>query len=147
MKLTDEQIAAIRDGTEGVTPYVVFTDGGIHLRERDMNGIMPKIGHVKASKLVSHIARCDPDTIRALATEVLESRADIARLWEALALASDLVDGSLRKVERVEARVAELEALLDVDRLEEIITDSIDLDWTPRDAAKAIVRAMGGDKP
>lgn len=33
---------------------------------------------------------------------------------------------------------------LDVDRLEEIITDSIDLDWTPRVAAKAIVRAMGG---
>jgi hypothetical protein len=36
---------------------------------------------------------------------------------------------------------------LDVDHLEEIITDSIDLDWTPRTAAKAIVRAMGGDKP
>ena len=36
---------------------------------------------------------------------------------------------------------------LDVDRLEEIITESIDLDWTPRDAARAIVRAMGGDKP
>jgi hypothetical protein len=38
-----------------------------------------------------------------------------------------------------------LALLLDVDRLEEIITDSIDLDWTPRTAAKAIVRAMGGD--
>jgi hypothetical protein len=35
-------------------------------------------------------------------------------------------------------------ASLDVDRLEEIITDSIDLDWNPRTAAKAIVRAMGG---
>ena len=34
---------------------------------------------------------------------------------------------------------------LDEERLTEIITDSIDLDWTPRDAAKAIVRAMGGD--
>jgi hypothetical protein len=33
---------------------------------------------------------------------------------------------------------------LDVDRLTDIITDSIDLDWTPRTAAKAIVRAMGG---
>ena len=33
---------------------------------------------------------------------------------------------------------------LDVDRLTDIITDSIDLDWTPRDAARAIVRAMGG---
>jgi hypothetical protein len=34
---------------------------------------------------------------------------------------------------------------LDEDNLTDIITDSIDLDWTPRDAAKAIVRAMGGD--
>ena len=37
-----------------------------------------------------------------------------------------------------------LALLLDEDRLEEIITDSIDLDWTPRTAAKAIVRAMKG---
>lgn len=40
-----------------------------------------------------------------------------------------------------------LEALLaslDEERLEEIITDSIDLDWTPRTAARAIVRAMKG---
>lgn len=29
--------------------------------------------------------------------------------------------------------------------LTDIITDSIDMDWTPRDAAKAIVRAMGWD--
>jgi hypothetical protein len=46
-----------------------------------------------------------------------------------------------------EARVADLEATLknfDEDRLEEIITDSIDLDWTPRTAARAIVRAMKG---
>lgn len=50
-----------------------------------------------------------------------------------------------RKTWCAEARVAKLEALLDVDRLTDIITDSIDLDWTPRDAAKAIVRAMGGD--
>jgi hypothetical protein len=48
------------------------------------------------------------------------------------------------KLAAAEARVAELEALLDVDRLTDIITDSIDLDWTPRTAAKAIVRAMGG---
>lgn len=34
---------------------------------------------------------------------------------------------------------------LDVDDLTDIITDSIDIDWTPRDAAKAIVRAMGGE--
>jgi hypothetical protein len=35
-------------------------------------------------------------------------------------------------------------ASFDEERLEEIITDSIDLDWTPRDAARAIVRAMKG---
>ena len=33
---------------------------------------------------------------------------------------------------------------LDEDHLADIITDSMDLDWTPRTAAKAIVRAMGG---
>jgi hypothetical protein len=37
-----------------------------------------------------------------------------------------------------------LALLLDEERLTEIITDSIDLDWTPRTAAKAIVRAMKG---
>jgi hypothetical protein len=37
-----------------------------------------------------------------------------------------------------------LRAICDEDRLEEIITDSIDLDWTPRTAARAIVRAMKG---
>jgi hypothetical protein len=49
----------------------------------------------------------------------------------------------------IATEVLETRALLasfDEDRLEEIITDSIDLDWTPRTAAKAIVRAMkGGD--
>jgi hypothetical protein len=45
------------------------------------------------------------------------------------------------------AGIDALALLLDVDRLEEIITDSIDIDWTPRTAARAIVRAMGGDRP
>jgi hypothetical protein len=43
--------------------------------------------------------------------------------------------------------VQETRALLasfDEERLTEIITDSIDLDWTPRTAARAIVRAMKG---
>jgi hypothetical protein len=31
------------------------------------------------------------------------------------------------------------------DIITDIITDSIDLDWTPRTAAMALVRAMGGD--
>jgi hypothetical protein len=42
------------------------------------------------------------------------------------------------------ATLAAMALLLDEDRLEEIITDSIDLDWTPRTAARAIVRAMKG---
>jgi hypothetical protein len=81
MRLTDEQIAELRDDMK---PGFYIPPWDIPL----------------------------PDTIHALATEVLESR-----------------------------------ALLDEDRLTDIITDSIDLDWTPRDAAKAIVRAMGGDNP
>jgi hypothetical protein len=44
------------------------------------------------------------------------------------------------------AGIDALALLLDEDHLTEIITDSIDLDWTPRDAAKAIVRAMGGTR-
>jgi hypothetical protein len=42
------------------------------------------------------------------------------------------------------AGIDALALLLDEERLEEIITDSIDLDWTPRTAARAIVRAMKG---
>jgi hypothetical protein len=47
----------------------------------------------------------------------------------------------------IATEVLETRALLasfDEERLTEIITDSIDLDWTPRTAARAIVRAMKG---
>ena len=46
--------------------------------------------------------------------------------------------------EALATEVLKSRALLDEERLTDIITDSIDLDWTPRTAAKAIVRAMGG---
>ena len=95
MRLTDEQIAALRDD---LTNRLAIKADMLAMGERIAFGSD------------SAIMRQASETIRALANEVLESR-----------------------------------ALLDVDRLEEIITDSIDLDWTPRDAAKAIVRAMGGD--
>ena len=55
--------------------------------------------------------------------------------------------GSDARRQRAERECDECRALLasfDEDRLEEIITDSIDLDWTPRTAARAIVRAMKG---
>jgi hypothetical protein len=42
------------------------------------------------------------------------------------------------------AGIDALALLLDEERLTEIITDSIDLDWTPRTAARAIVQAMKG---
>ena len=121
MKLTDEQIAQLRDGTEGVTPGAWCLSKTS--RWPRVIAILPERVDVAATTNdydASHIARCDPDTIRSLATEVLESRAEIARAK------------------------AHYEASLDEDQLTDIITDSIDMDWTPRDAAKAIVRAMGG---
>ena len=121
MKLTDEQITALRDGTQGVTPGFprwIWLFGDRTVYTRDPSDGCRTAAVVRAdfigqnSEALAHIARCDPGTIHALATEVLETRA--------------------------------LLASLDEERLEEIITDSIDLDWTPRDAARAIVRAMKG---
>jgi hypothetical protein len=114
MRLTDEQIAAIRDGTEGVTPGpweadTTKSDGcygsgedcheGYQTSvlldakgERIADALNSDCGQVSeeydedgcyawdevAKRNFAYIARCDPDTIRALATEVLESRAAIA---------------------------------------------------------------------
>jgi hypothetical protein len=66
-----------------------------------------------------------------LATELLELRARLARF----ALESRALLDALDRLD---------EDILNEDGLEEIITDSIDLDWTPRTAARAIVRAMKG---
>lgn len=98
MRLDDEKIAATRDDLT---------------KRLEIKADMLAMGERIAFGSDSAIMRQASDTIHALATEVLESRALLARL--------------------------------DEDRLTDIITDSIDLDWTPRDAAKAIVRAMGGD--
>jgi hypothetical protein len=57
------------------------------------------------------------------------------------------VDDACDVIERLIQERNDARALLasfDEERLEEIITDSIDLDWTPRTAAKAIVRSMKG---
>jgi len=119
MRLTDEQIAVIRDGCDGVTVGEwAATRFGQTARTVRVAGGKPiaEIWHsgseAEMDANAAHIARCDPDTVLALATEVLETRA--------------------------------LLAFFDEERLEEIITDSIDLDWTPRTAARAIVRAMKG---
>jgi len=85
MKLTDEQVAAIRDGCEGVTPGpwrgVANRDGTLNvLGATDDEGWCSKVALVNSSDKANavHIARCDPDTIRALSTEVLESREALA---------------------------------------------------------------------
>lgn len=65
--------------------------------------------------------------------------ADALKQLSASSLDEDQAEDAILQESRSIARLC-----LDVDHLEEIITDSIDLDWTPRDAAKAIVRAMGG---
>jgi hypothetical protein len=142
MKLTDEQIAAIRDGTEGVTPGPWEADttksdgcygGGEDCHEgyqtsvlldakgeRIADALNSDCGQVSeeydedgcyawdevAKRNFAHIARCDPDTIRALATEVLESRAEIA--------AKD-------------ARIAELEGALATEKAERgLLQDVLD---------------------
>jgi hypothetical protein len=84
-RLTDEQIAAIRDGCEDVTPgpwdYVPdhFSDGSIKRRsvcvERSKYDWIDLISDLNNALDAAHIARCDPDTIRAIATELLERRA------------------------------------------------------------------------
>jgi hypothetical protein len=112
MRLTDEQIAAIRDGTEGVTPgpwgvwaeringdryaaiaelteQVQLTDPvGEHLYLLNAGGKCPATTGCgpRSEANAAHIARCDPDTIRALASEVLESRAEIAKMRKALSI-------------------------------------------------------------
>jgi len=80
-------------------------------------------------KLVAMMRTCNPwDDAPSQVAETLDDAADVI---ERLLISRD------------DARAI---ASFDEDRLEEIITDSIDLDWTPRTAARAIVRAMkGGD--
>jgi hypothetical protein len=121
MKLTDEQIAAIRDGCEGVTPgpwhihpvddttiitlerTVVATtcDSAATEREDSYN-----VEYERMGRDALHIARCDPDTIRALATEVLEGRATIARLTRDQDAAIVALGEWARKAGALENRVA-----------------------------------------
>ena len=56
----------------------------------------------------------------------------------------------LALVNQAPAMLDELDALrpaLDEDWLEEVISDSLDMDWRPRDAAKAIVAALKQGTP
>ena len=150
-RLTDEQIAALRDGTEGVTlgPWHWVNpdndepwDGEAYANPASLrtvaefaerkdgtpyNGMTLPRFVLEAEELhegnaadAAHIARCDPDTIRALATEVLESREALAakdREIERLTSARDAAIVALgewaRKAGALETRVAKLEEALE----------------------------------
>ena len=79
MKLTDEQIAAIRDGCEGVTPGPWSQNSGIRtwIMAGKLNvATIPQANDGDWSPTnAAHIARCDPDTIRSITSELLKARA------------------------------------------------------------------------
>lgn len=90
MTLTDEQLAAMRDGCEGATPGpwkmrqvkgyrddYVFTEHCDYLPTPDdmHRNHVASLDCGKESENAAHIANCDPDTIRVLASELLERRA------------------------------------------------------------------------
>ncbi len=140
-RLSDEALKALIDGCEGVTPGPWEGSGtlvGIYIEGRREWTLVAKTEKGREFPLeyrrnTSHIARCDPATIRALASEVLESReamkgaavvanysgsllrekhARISQLNAELdaALRVGSVDGLARQA--AEARIAELEAAL-----------------------------------
>jgi hypothetical protein len=138
-RLTDEAIAAIRDGCEGVTPgkwQALRSDPaeGVNCHwikaqpSPALRGFSKEIAYVGGTyyadgpdvRDAAHIARCDPDTIHALATEVLESRAEIERLVAEVADAQlseahanqSCIRGNLT-IRALTDRVAELEGALD----------------------------------
>ena len=91
------------------------------------------------SRGMCNLGDTDPDEVFYAA--LLKKRVTRWTLYRKEAIAA------LSAIEAMGAVVVPVEATLKnfgEDRLEEIITDSIDLDWTPRTAARAIVRAMKG---
>lgn len=117
-RLTDDQVLALRDGCEGVTPgpwfphdfadpavssdptcrdiYVSCTTPD-HISVASMHGGIEGHRNLKQGRSdASHIAGCDPDTIRALADEVIALRKARALISRAQA-----------------AKIAELEAALE----------------------------------
>jgi hypothetical protein len=85
MPLTDDEIKALLQGCEGVTPGPWATEHGfsfaVHFPEP-----FPEIALHRDHKpaTAAHIARCDPGTIAELCTRVLEAEARVKVLGEAL---------------------------------------------------------------
>ena len=88
--MTREQITAMLDGLDGVTPGPWKWEGSLYERMaasiRSLSqdrGLAQLWEHKNAVLDAAHIARCDPDTIRALcelALEGLEAKQEVARL-------------------------------------------------------------------
>jgi len=94
-RLTDQKLKEMIAGTEGVTPGLwivspaVFNRdgdvgyGSITTAEEDGPWFLAKIeDQPNCEKDAAHIARCDPAAIRAMAEEILASRAEIKRLQD-----------------------------------------------------------------
>lgn len=145
-KLSSEQIAAIRDGCEGVMPgpwhthlvddtTIISPDGTKVATTCDSAETEREDGYnieyERMERDAAHIARCDPDTIRALATEALESRATIeaqaARIAELEAQIKTVLDRESATYARHDEWVAKLEAALANEKAERaLLQDVID---------------------
>jgi hypothetical protein len=98
MKLTDKQIAAMRDGIEDVTSYL-------------------ELGGLFNPELMDHNTVRDMlIDFRSLATELLESQAEIDQLKELADKFMWQVRDTCARAEAAEARIAELEEVLDAQR-------------------------------
>jgi hypothetical protein len=113
-RLTDEELKALIDGCEGVTPGPWESSGtlvGTYIEGRREFTLVAKteIGRefpLEYRRNTSHIARCDPDTIRALATEVRESR----EAMRGLSVTRDTITDVATEALAGQKRIAELEA-------------------------------------
>lgn len=87
-----EEINAMLDGLAGVTPGRWFAKHRRIYRyheEGEFAHISAAIACDVADLDAAHIARCDPDTIRSILTELLELRAENERLLAAMVKARD----------------------------------------------------------
>lgn len=117
-EISDERIAEIEAGCEGVTPgpWMVQDsnswrrigrryegqDGGVlcPIKQNDGHPDLCAGRGQDTYKNLRHIANCDPDTIRAMAKEIRESRARLRRTEAELAKAREvLADIAKQKLE------------------------------------------------
>ena len=115
-RLTDEELKALTEGCEGVTPGPWEGSGtfvGIYIEGRREWTLVAKTEKGREFPLeyrrnTSHIARCGPVTIRAVASEVLESR----EAMHGLSVTTDTITDVANQVLESRKRIAELKAAL-----------------------------------